>query len=67
MTTMSLAKALGLKSSVYGSGDHAVALCASGWENQYESNNGLLFLNAPVTGEQVNYMYDPNFVWSSDY
>ncbi len=66
MTTMSLAKALGLKSSVYGSGDHAVAYVRVDGKI-YESNNGLLFLNAPVTGEQVNYMYDPNFVWSSDY
>ena len=66
MTTMSLAKALGLKSSVYGSGDHAVAYVRVDGKI-YESNNGLLFLNAPVTGEQVNYMYAPNFVWSSDY
>lgn len=64
MTTMSLAKALGLKASVSGSGWHAICYVRVDGKI-YESNNGLLFLNAPVTN--VSWMEDPNYVWSSDY
>lgn len=64
MTTMSLAKALGLKASVSGSGWHAICYVRVDGKI-YESNNGLLFLNAPVY--TVPWMEDPNYVWSSDY
>ncbi len=66
MTTMSLAKAMGIKSSVYGSGTHAVAYIRVDG-NVYESNNGLVHLDSPVTGDHVNWMYNPDYVWSSDY
>ncbi len=66
MTTMSLAKAMGLKSTVYGSGTHAVAYIRVDGKI-YESNNGLVHLDSPVTGDHVNWMYNPNYVWSSDY
>lgn len=64
MTTVSLAKALGLKSSVSGSGWHAICYVRVDGKI-YESNNGLLFLNAPITN--VQWMEKPDYIWSSDY
>lgn len=64
MTTMSLAKALGLKSAVSGSGNHAICYVRVDGKI-YESNNGYMPLDAPITNMQ--YMADPNYVWTSDY
>ena len=64
MTTMSLAKALGLKSAVSGSGNHAICYVRVDGKI-YESNNGYMPLDAPITNMQ--YMADPNYVWASDY